>query len=93
MNRREKGLARTGNARVAAHSSLARRKASEAAHVRAVGLRGRWRRRQESRCEGCCEAMLSAPWTALSPAPGNGHTHESTVTLRSMTKYRLASSD
>ena len=23
--------------------------------------------------------MLSAPWTALSPAPGNGHTHEEQV--------------
>ena len=26
--------------------------------------------------EGYCEARLSAPWTARSPAPGDGHTHE-----------------
>ena len=42
----------------------------------AVGLRGRPVRRQGTRCEGYCEAMRSAPWTALPPAPGNGHTHE-----------------
>ena len=41
----------------------------------AAGLRGRGWRRQGTRCEGCCEAMLSAPWTARTPAPGNGHTH------------------
>jgi hypothetical protein len=42
----------------------------------AGGLRGR-KRRQGTRCEGYCEAMLSAPWTALTPAPGDGHTRES----------------
>jgi hypothetical protein len=42
----------------------------------AGGLRGRGRHRQGTRCEGYCGAMLSAPWTARPPAPGNGHTHE-----------------
>ena len=42
----------------------------------AVGLRGRRMRRQGTRCEGYCEAMLSAPLTARLPAPGDGHTHE-----------------
>jgi hypothetical protein len=42
----------------------------------AVGLRGRWRRRQEMRCEGYCGAMQSALLTARSPALGYGHTHE-----------------
>ena len=42
----------------------------------AVWLRGRKVRRQGTRCEGYYEAMLSAPLTARSPAPGNGHTHE-----------------
>jgi hypothetical protein len=42
----------------------------------AAGLRGRSRRRQGTHCEGYCKAMLSAPWTALSPALGDGHTHE-----------------
>ena len=54
------------------------RRAREAgsSHVRAVGSRGRPVRRQGTRCEGYCEATLSAPLTARSPAPGNGHTHE-----------------
>jgi hypothetical protein len=33
-------------------------------------------RRQEMRCERYCEAMLSAPLTALMPASDDGHTHE-----------------
>jgi len=33
----------------------------------AVGLRGRWVRRQEMRCEGYCGAVLSALLTALCP--------------------------
>ena len=41
----------------------------------AAGLRGRCMRRQGMRCEGYCGAMLSAPWTALTPAPDDGHTH------------------
>ena len=41
-----------------------------------LGLRGRGWRRQGTRCEGYCDAMLSAPLTARSPAPGDGHTHE-----------------
>jgi hypothetical protein len=41
----------------------------------AVGWRGRWMRRQGTRCEGYYDVMLSAPWTALTPAPGDGHTH------------------
>ena len=44
--------------------------------MRAAGLRGRKRRRQGTPCEGYCEAMLSAPWTALTPTPEPGHTHE-----------------
>jgi hypothetical protein len=46
----------------------------------AVGLRGRWVRRQGTRCEGYCGAMLSAPWPARPPAPGNGHMHEEQAT-------------
>ena len=42
----------------------------------AVGSRGRRMRRQGMRCEGYCDALVSAPWTALSPAPGDGHVHE-----------------
>jgi hypothetical protein len=42
----------------------------------AVGLRGRLGRRQGTHCEGYCNTMLSAPWTALMPAPGDGHIHE-----------------
>jgi hypothetical protein len=33
----------------------------------AGGLRGRWVRRQEMRCEGYCGAVLSALLTALCP--------------------------
>jgi hypothetical protein len=36
----------------------------------AVGPRGRRRRRQGTRCEGYCEATLSAPVTALCPRLG-----------------------
>jgi len=42
----------------------------------AIGSRGRWKRRQGTRWEGYCGSMLSAPWTARTPAPGDGHTHE-----------------
>ena len=35
------------------------------------------RRRQETRCEGYCEAMLSATLDCALPAPGDGHTRES----------------
>ena len=49
---------------------------SEALMCGAVGLRGPLRRRQGTRCEGYCETMLSARFTALTPAPGDGHTHE-----------------
>ena len=37
-------------------------------------------RRQGTRCEGYCEAMLSVPLTALMPALGYGHTHEAQAT-------------
>jgi hypothetical protein len=37
--------------------------------------------------------MLSAPWTARTPAPDNGDTHKERSCLRSMMKYRLAGSD
>jgi hypothetical protein len=30
---------------------------------------------------GYCGAMLGAPWTALMPAPSNGHTHEEQARL------------
>ena len=48
--------------------------------MRAVALRGRRMRRQGTRCEGYCEAMLSAPLTARPPALGDGHTHEAHAT-------------
>ena len=59
----------------------------------AVGSRGRGMRRQGTRCEGYREAMLSAPWTARSPAPGYGHTHKGRSHARSIAKHRLAGGD
>ena len=59
----------------------------------AAGSRERWRRRQEMRCEGYCEAMLSSRLTALSPAPGSGQTHEAHSLPLPMAKPGLLGSD
>ena len=59
----------------------------------AVGLRGRRVRRQGTRCEGYCETMLSAPWTALRPRRVTAIHMRSTVTPCSMAKHRRAGSD
>ena len=52
----------------------------------AVGSRGRGMRRQGTRCEGYREAMLSAPWTARSPAPGDGQRSAQSCALLSAVK-------
>ena len=52
----------------------------------AVGSRGRRRRRQGTHCEGYYNAMLSARLTALSPASGNGHTHEAQATRNAVSE-------
>ena len=64
-------------------------KGKPSSHVRAVGLRGRGRRRQGDALPGCCEAMLRAPWTARSPAPGPAIHMRSTVTPPSIQTPRL----
>ena len=46
-----------------------------------------------SRARRFALALAARPLTALMPAPGNGHTHEGTVTPRSMAKGRLAGGD
>ena len=48
-----------------------------------VWLRGRRVRRQGTRCEGYCEAVLSAPLTAPCPRLVTAIHMRSTVTLRS----------
>jgi hypothetical protein len=54
-------------------------------------VRGRLRRRRQgTRCEGYCNAMLSARLTAPYPRLGTATHMRSAVTLRSMAKARLA---
>ena len=61
--------------RVCGNGSMAGEE-SAVAHVQGRRIARAAVRRQGTRCEGYCEARLSAPWTARSPAPGDGHTHK-----------------
>ena len=47
-----------------------------AAHVRAVGSRGRVGRRQGTRCEGILRDIAKRALDCAAPAPVSGHTHE-----------------
>ena len=47
-----------------------------ALHVQGRRVARAWEAGSRDALRGICGTMLSAPWTALSPAPGHGHTHE-----------------
>jgi hypothetical protein len=59
----------------------------------AVGSRGRKRRRQGTRCERYCDAMLTAPLTAPCPRRVTAIHMRLTAALRSMVYTRLIGGD
>jgi hypothetical protein len=73
--------------------ALEKREGCGSVHVRGRRVARASVRRQGTRREGYCEAMLSVPLTALSPRRVTDIHTRSAVALRSMTKCRLAGGD